>query len=180
MYQSSTGADLLTGNSFSAWGVGVKGDITYGPVTGTLAYTKMGDNSNYRSPYGSWAGYTSMIVKDFNRANESAFLVGASVDFAPINLPGMSFTTNLVFGNDAIDPATNTATSKNTEYDFTLDYRFTADYWSSYMKPLWIRARYAYVDEKYPIGSSKYPAGQSVRTDDFRVIVNYEWVFKQK
>ena len=64
----------------------------------------MGDNSNYRSPYGSWAGYTSMIVKDFNRANESAFLVGASVDFAPINLPGMSFTTNLVFGNDAVEP----------------------------------------------------------------------------
>lgn len=176
MYQTSNGDDLLTGSSFDTWAAGAKVDLIYGPVTGTVAYTKLGDGANYRSPYGSWAGYTSMIVKDFNRANEGAFLVGAAVDFAPINLPGMSFTTNLVFGNDAIDPATGAPASRINEYDFTLDYRFTASYWPEALRPLWLRARYAYVDEKPPA----ITPGPTKRTDDFRIIANYEWVIKQK
>ena len=65
-----------------------------------------------------------------------------------------------------------TALSTNTEYDFTLDYRFTANYWPDYLAPLWLRARAVLVDQR--LGSF------TSLTTDYRVILNYQWVFKYK
>jgi hypothetical protein len=170
MFQSSAGDNLLTGASFDTWSGGAKADVIVGPFTGSVAYTQTDRDSFYRSPYGSWAGYTSMIVKDFNRAGEHAFLVGATFDFASLNLPGLSFNTNAVFGRNAIEPVTGLNISDINEYDFTLDYRFTGNNWPDALKPLWIRARHAYIEEKL--------AGVNDVTKDYRIIVNYEWVFK--
>ncbi|MGE0154830.1 MAG: OprD family outer membrane porin [Reyranellaceae bacterium] len=171
MYQQSVGSDLITGASFDTWAAGAKADVIVGPVTLTAAYTKIGDDAQYRSPYGTWPGYTSMIVTDFNRAREQAFLVGGNLDFAFLGLTGLSFTGYAVFGNRAIDPLTRASLSDKNEYDLTLDYRFSAAYWPEVARPLWIRARATYIDETL--------GGDTRTTKDYRVIVNYEWVFKK-
>ena len=59
-----------------------------------------------------------------------------------------------------------------TEYDFTLDYRFTASRRPEYLAPLWIRARAVRAEEKLN--------GLTAVTNDYRVILNYQWVFKYK
>ncbi len=174
MVQGSTGSHLLTGRAFSTWAGGVDVDLIWGPVTLTASYTQTGSADAYRSPYGTWAGYTSMIVKDFNRANEGAALIGATLDLAVVKMPGFALTTNVVFGNGAINAATRQPLPTTNEYDFTLDYLVanSALDWPSWMRPLWIRGRAALVDQ--------YQNGALTTIRDYRVILNYEWKFGGK
>lgn len=171
MVQGSTGAQLLTGNAFSTWAGGIDVDLTWGPVNLTATYTQTGRAAAYRTPYGTWAGYTSMIVKDFDRANEGAALVGAKLDLAVVKMPGFALTTNLVFGNGAINATTGAALSTNNEYDFTLDYLVANSVldWPDWARPLWLRGRAALVDQ--------YQNGALTTIRDYRVILNYEWKF---
>lgn len=170
MYQTSTGNDNLTGSSFDTWSAGAKAELVRGPATLTVVYNQTGRGSAYQSPYGTWAGYTSMIVKDFDRAAEKAWLIGGSYDFSGMNAPGLSVNGAIVYGYDAINATTGANLSKNTEYDGTLDYRFSAERWPEWARPFWIRARAVRVEEDL--------AGTTGVTNDYRVIVNYEWVFK--
>jgi hypothetical protein len=170
MTQRSSGDNLLTGSSFDTWSAGVKADLIRGPATFSIAYTQTGDGDNYRSPYGSWAGYTSMIVKDFNRAGEQAWLLGGAYDFGVHGLTGFSVNAYVVHGTDAIDPASGAGTSDNTEYDLTLDYRFSAESWPAWIRPLWLRARAVRVEEDF--------GDRTAVTKDYRVIANYLWTFK--
>lgn len=55
----------------------------------TLAYIPTGRGAAYRTPYGSWAGCTSMITQGFNQPGLKAWLVGGACDFAGLDLPGM-------------------------------------------------------------------------------------------
>jgi len=172
MYQGSTGANLLTGSSFEAWAGGAKADLIWGPATASVAYTQTGRGAAYRTPYGGWAGYTSMIVNDFDRAGETAFLIGGAFDFAPLKFPGLSFFTDIVFGRNAIEPISGFRLPDRNEYDFTLDYRFTAGNWPDYLAPLWLRARAVFVDQRL--------SGFTSVTTDYRLILNYQWVFKYR
>jgi hypothetical protein len=171
MIQGSTGTNLLAARPYSTWSGGLDLDLTWGPVMLTMTYTQTGSAAAYRTPYGTWAGYTSMIVRDFNRANEGAFLLGTRLDMAMIGAPGFAFTANAVFGNGAIDAATGAALSTNNEYDFTLDYLFanSAHDWPAWLKPVWIRARAGLLDQ--------YLGGSYTTVRDYRVILNYEWKF---
>lgn len=162
MYQSSTGSDALTGASFSTGVGGLKAELTSGGATAALAYNQTATGANWQSPYGGWPGYTFMIVKSFNRAGEKALLVGGTYDFAQQGLSGLVLNANIVFGRDAIDPGTGAALSNNTEYDMTLDYRFSAARWPAWARPLWLRVRAAHVDQ-----------GAAGDIDDYRIIVNY-------
>lgn len=170
MIQGGIGDELLTGPGFEAWIGGIKGDFTYGPLTLTAGYTFNGEDNDWRAPYGSWPGYTSMIVKDFNRAEEQAVLVGGTFDFTKVGIQGLVFTALAAFDTDVAPglPMWN-------EYDFTADYRLSAleDGTWSWLSPLWIRARYALVD-------SDYEDGTSGQLDDFRVILNYDLQFTGK
>jgi hypothetical protein len=174
MVQGSTGGHLLTGQAFSTWVGGVDFDLLWGPVTLTAIYTQTGSAAAYRTPYGTWAGYSSMIVKDFNRANEGAAVVGIKFDLAAVKLPAFALTTNVAFGNGALDAATRAPLSTNNEYDFTLDYLFanSAVDWPKWLRPLWIRGRAALVDQ--------YQNGALTTIRDYRVILNYEWKFGGK
>ena len=178
MYQSGVGEELLTEPGYSGWIGGIKGDVIYNGLTLTAGYTFANDYSGtedaWQAPYGSWPGYTSMIVKDFNRTEEQALLVGATYDFADLGLEGLVFTAAAAFdiavGNDSKDEDLPTW----NEYDFTADYRFSAlDGDLEWLAPLWLRARYALVD----IDNPDAPGSQ---IDDFRVIVNYELQFNGK
>jgi hypothetical protein len=174
MVQGSTGLHLLTGQAFSTWVGGVDVDLLWGPVTLTALYTQTGSAAAYRSPYGTWAGYSSMIVKDFDRANEGAAVVGIKFDLAAVKLPAFALTANAAFGNGALDAATRQPLSLNNEYDFTLDYLFanSAIDWPKWLRPLWIRGRAALLDQ--------YQNGGLTKIQDYRVIVNYEWKFGGK
>lgn len=165
MFQSSDGA-ALTGVEFDTHAAGLRADLTRGPLTLTTFYNQTGKGQNYQTPYGGWAGYAYMIVTDFNRAGETAWAVGGTYDFKA-SVPGLSLTAYAVFGSDAVVAATGAPSTDKTEYDATLDYRFGAERWPDWLRPLWLRLRYAYVDES-TVGT----------THDFRVIANWEWVFK--
>lgn len=174
MVQGSNGANLLTGRPFSTWAGGLDVDLIYKYLTLTATYTQTGSAGAYRTPYGTWAGYTSMIVKDFDRANEGAALVGATLDLGLIKAPGFAFTTNAVFGNGAINAVTGALLPINNEYDFTLDYLFanSALNWPDWMRPFWLRGRIALVDQ--------FLNGSYTSIRDYRVILNYEWKFGGK
>ena len=79
---------------------------------------------------------------------------------------GCGLNAAIVYGYDAIDAGTRAAQPNWTEYDMTLDYRFSDKRWPEWARPFWIRGRAAYVD---------------MRSDgdiqDYRIILNYEWVF---
>jgi hypothetical protein len=169
MSQNSTGDELLTGSSFHTWSAGLKVDLTRGPLTLTLAHNRTGDRAAYRSPYGTWAGYTSMIVKDFDRAGERALLAGTTLDFAGVGVPGLTFNFAAVFGADAINPAGRVDLSENNEYNATFDYRFTSTSWPEWLRSFWIRARAARVEERL--------SGNNDVTMDYRVALNYEIVY---
>jgi hypothetical protein len=174
MAQGSTGDHRLTGEDFRTWSAGADFDLLWGPVTLTASYTRTGRGAAYRSPYGSWAGYTGMIVKDFNRGNERAFVIGTTLDLSVINAPGFALTANATFGHGAIDAATGTSLSDNNEYDVTLDYLFanSAIDWPDWIRPLWLRGR---------IGLLKQHENGAVTTiRDFRIILNYEVKFGGK
>lgn len=174
MVQGSTGGHLLTGQAFSTWAGGINVDLIWGPLTLTSAYTQTGSAAAYRSPYGSWAGYTMMLLRDFNRANEGAFVIGTKLDLAVVKLPGFALTTNFTFGNGAINAATGAPLSTNNEYDFTLDYLFanSALDWPKWLRPLWIRGRIGMLDQ--------FQNGSLSTIRDYRVIANYEWKFGGK
>ena len=169
MVQGSTGASLLPGPAFSTWAGGIDADLILGNATLTASYTQTGSAAAYRTPYGTWAGYTSMIIHNFNRANEGAALIGGTLDFAFLKAPGFALTANAAFGNGAMNALTGTALARHNEYDFTLDYLFANSLlpWPEAMRPLWIRARAALLDQFDPAGGYS-----SVR--DYRVILNYE------
>jgi hypothetical protein len=167
MVQNSTGSDALTGSAFSTWSGGVRTDLIAGAATATLAYNQTGRGAAYRTPYASWAGYTSMIFQDFNQAGQKAALIAGTYDFAGLELPGMVLHAAIAFGRDQIGASTGAPLPNLTEYDMTLDYRFSASHWPEWVRPLWIRGRAAYLDQS--------AAGH---TTDFRIIVNYPWTLK--
>ncbi len=166
MVQRGVGEQLLTGSSFSTWSGGLKADLTSGGATATLAYQQTGSGSAYQTPYSGWAGYTYMIVKSFNLAGMKAWLLGGTYDFAAQNLPGLALNAAIVHGWDAIDASTGAALPNWTEYDLTLDYRFSSKHWPDWARPFWIRGRAAYVDMR-----------DDGHIQDYRIIVNYEWKF---
>ena len=166
MVQRGVGEQLLTGSSFSTWSGGLKADLTSGGATATLGYQQTGTGSAYQTPYSGWAGYTYMIVKSFNQAGQKAWLLGGRYDFAAQNLPGLHLNAAIVYGWDAINASTRAAQPNWTEYDLTLDYRFSDKRWPEWARPLWIRGRAAYVDMR-----------SDGDIEDYRIIVNYEWKF---
>ena len=137
---------------------GIKLAMSYKNATLTLARTAVDNNSKIQSPFGGYPGYASIIVKDFDRAGEDAWLAGLSYDFSRLGLEGLSAFTNYVHG-DTPDSGSD-ATPDQKELDFTIDYQFGKQRFDG----LWIRARAAFVDQS---GSG------AEDINDYRVIVNY-------
>jgi hypothetical protein len=164
MAQRGVGNKLLA--DFSTWSAGLRADLQQRGATATLAYQQTGSGYKYQTPYSSWAGYTDMIVKSFNLAGQQALLIGGSYDFGAGDLAGLVLHGAIVHGWDAIDPDTRAALPNWTEYDLTLDYRFSAAHWPVWARPLWLRGRAAYVDMR-----------TDGRVQDFRLILNYAWQF---
>jgi hypothetical protein len=126
----------------------------------TLAFSSTDDDARIRSPYGGYPGYLSLMLSDFNRAGEDAWLAGASYDFTSIGVPGLSGFANYARGYTP--DSGSSASSDQSEFDITVDYRFQ----SHAVKGLWLRARAAFLDQDEDVAG-----GFDVR--DYRVILNY-------
>jgi hypothetical protein len=123
----SVGQDLTTTSAFKEWVTNVGGGrvlLGYKGATLKAAFTATGPGNTIQTPFGGYPGYISQLINDFDRANETAWLVGLAYDFKHVGIPG--FTANFEFssGTNAIDPVTRAPAPNEREYDLTLSYKF--------------------------------------------------------
>lgn len=159
--QRSVGDDLLSGDSFATNQAGLMAKTRYGGGIFTLAYSRDSSGADLQSPWGGYPGYTSVQVQDFKRAGESAFMVKGSYEFSLLGLDGLAGYLLWVHGWGAVDPDTGSPVYNQNEYNGDLQWRPK----TGLMKGLWIRLRYAHVDQ--------WEHGDST-IDEGRVIVNYD------
>ena len=157
--QQSVGDEI--GGEFDTCVYGGRIATSYRNATLTLAFSSTDDDARIRNPFGGYPGYLSLMIESFNRADEDAWLVGASYDFSRVGAPGLSSFINYAEGNTP-DSGAN-ASPDQRELDITVDYRFQ----SAALSGLWLRARAAFVDEDDDV------AGAS-DVDDIRIILNYD------
>jgi len=155
--QRSVGDQL--GGDFETSVYGAKASTTYKGATLSLAFSSTDNDSRIRSPFGSYPGYLSLMVEDFNRAGEDAWLVGLAYDFAEAGWNGISGFVNYAEGY--VSDSDSTGAPDQTELDVTLDIRPT----NAVVDGLWLRLRYASVDQDGRFADD-------VR--DWRAILNYE------
>lgn len=158
--QHSVGEDLLRGgDSFSSNFWGIQEAFSYRHAIIKAAFNQTDTGADMRSPYGSYPGYTSSIVEDFNRAGETSWLIGVSYDFGRLGLKDLSLSTNYISGSGAINELTKEDVNDKRETDVTLDYKVSA----GFLKGFWLRLRSATIQED-----------NRPQTQDWRVILNYE------
>ena len=160
--QRSVGDDLLKGFAFSVNQVGVKTEMSYSGALFSLAFTTASSGADLQSPWSSYPGYTSVQVKDFNRANEKAFLVKAAYDFTPLGLEGVTAYALFVHGWDRINPSTGQGVANENELNLDLQWKPK----SGFFKDFWPRVRYGVVHQYE--GAENY-------IHDFRIIINYDF-----
>ncbi len=158
--QRSVGEDLLRGEEFTTGFGGIQDAVSYKNATLKAAFTGNDTSSDIRSPYGSYPGYNSVIVEDFNRAGEKSWQVNLSYNFAGFGWKGLGISAGYVSGSEAISETTKEDIGNKDETDVTIDYKFL----EGTLQGLWLRARMGIVDEE----------GKTGTTDDYRIIVNYE------
>lgn len=149
--QRSIGDEL--GGEFDTDVYGLRLSATYQRATLKLAFSRTDSGSRIRSPFGSYPGYLSLMIKDFNRAGEDAWVLGVAYDFSAVGWEGVSGFVNYAEGYVHGLP-------DQRELDLTLDIRPALVPWEGF----WLRLRHARVDEEGQLGDD-------VR--DWRVILNY-------
>ena len=158
-HQSSVGDDLLTGEDFKTWNLGARAATSYRNLILKTAFSTTGSGDRIRSPYGSYPGYLSLMQRDFDRAGEDAWLVGASYNFKNWGLDGLSTFLNYAQGSTSRE-AEGVFTGGLREFDVTADYRIE----EGAARGLWFRVRWSTLDIE----------GEEDQSTDFRVVVNYE------
>ena len=154
--QQSVGDELI--GDFNTSVFGLKLGASYKNAILSLAYTSTDNDHDILAPFGGYPGYASVIIKDFDRAGEDAWLVGLSFNAAEIGLDGLTVFANYVDG-DTPDSGPN-ASPDQQEFDITADYYFP----KSVAEGLWLRTRVALLDQQGPNATDQ---------QDYRIILNY-------
>ncbi len=154
-HQASVGDELI--GSFRTWVSSGRVATSFRGFTGWLALSKTADDERIRSPYGSYAGYISLMQSDFNRAGERAWSVGLSA--APKAIPGWSGFVQYARGDGGFDPLTSVEGANEQELDLTVDYQIKEGRWRGF----WLRLR----------GSALDTDGAENTAWQVRVILNY-------
>lgn len=155
--QRSVGDELGGDIDTHTWGA--KLAASYGGVVLSLAHTVTDDSRGIQSPWGGKPSYLSLMIRDFDRAGENAWLFGLASDFRGFGDNAFSGFLNLARG-DTPDNGGN-ASPDETELDLTLDYKPA----TGRLKGLWIRLRGAFVNED----------GSAADLHEVRVIINYDF-----
>ncbi len=105
--QRSVG-DARLGN-FSTWNIGGGGRVLWRGLRVGAAVHKTSDNASIRTPYGTWPGYLSLQVTEFDRAGELALRRGRQVrlwgNAAPLPDSGSERVHDLCRGSGSSGPA---------------------------------------------------------------------------
>ena len=161
---------LTPGTPFSTFWAGARVDAMWGPFTFTGAYTQIGSAARWRSPYGVFIGFNKMQVRDFDRAGERTWRIGAAYNLGFVGLPGLTFLASAAYGENAVNATTGALLPEDWEYD--LELRFSGDrlVMPDWLKPLHLRARVAYVNS--------YLDNTVSSLTEYRVVLNYEVTWK--
>jgi hypothetical protein len=163
--QRAVGDALLAPANGKYWVTQVGGtrlEVLYRQLTLTSAFSITGSGNNIQNPWGTYPGYLAMIELNFDRARETAALVGAAYDFSQLLTPGLSGNVNLGWSWNAINPTTRKNAPNQAEYDATVDYR--PPFKVPVLQGMWVRFRSAVVDQ------------QDAKTlgYQFRIIINWD------
>ena len=156
--QRSVGKEQL--GEFDTYTAGLKAALGFRRAVVTVAGTMTGSDAGIRSPFGSKPTYLSLMLFEFDRAAERAWLLGLSYRFDDLGLPSWSFVLNHAQGHGGRDLALG-AEDRRRETDLTVDYRPE----SGKLAGLWLRLRYADATEG------------DRRLQQWRVILNYMIAF---
>lgn len=157
--QQSVGSEI--GGKFDTYSFGGTISLSYKSVVLTAAATSTGKNKGIQKPFGGTPSYLSIMIEDFDRAGENAWLIGLSYHFRRIGLGGLSAYTNYAHGKT---PDSGSAASPDqSEWDITVDYKPP----TSILNGLWLRLRRASVNRD--------DRGKDLT--DYRIILNYELRF---
>lgn len=157
--QRSVGNDLI--GAFETDLLSAKVEYTMGSATFRLGASTTGNERGIQKPYGNPANYLSVIVEDFDRAGEDAWMIGGNYNFQRVGPGELSMFANIVSG-DTPDSGPS-ASFDQTEYDWTVDYRIK----EGPAKNLWLRLRATYLDQDEAVGGDDFV--------DFRIIVNWDF-----
>ena len=156
--QRSVGDQL--GGDFDTSFRGVKLAASHSGLLLTLARTSTTNNARMQNNWGGSPSYISLMIRDFDRAGEDAWLLGLSSDFSYFGDNHFSGFINYAWG-DTPDTG-NDASPDESELDLTLDYKPK----TGVAKGLWFRLRAAFVNQD---GAD----GKDLR--DIRLIANYDF-----
>mgnify|MGYP000412742218 CR=1 FL=1 len=154
--QRSNGREVGGDISSHAWGA--KLDIEFDSWLWTVAWHDV-TGDKMRSDWGSYPGYNSMMVKDFNRADETSWRLGFRYDMQVL-LKGLSVFGSYIQGDTP--ERGKYRSSDESEFDLTLNYSVQ----NRFLKDMNIRLRYANVNQDFKEGSGNL--------EDLRLIINYQ------
>ena len=121
--QRSLGDELLTGKSFSTQSGGMRFATSYRHAILSAAFTITSRDARVRNAFGGDPSFTSLMLSDFNLANQKTVKVGLSYDCGRIGLAGVSGFVNYAHGFNPRNAATNTSLPDDDELDLTLAIR---------------------------------------------------------
>ena len=157
--QRSVGEERV--GDFNTWNFGFGTRLLWRGLSVGAAMHATGEQANISSPWGTWPGYLSLQVTDFDRANEKAFGVGVRYDFGgsllPFTIPGLSLYLVYGQGIDRINPSSGSDLPNTYEGDLDIVYNVP------WVKGLSARFRNGYVGR-----------GNGETLKDFRLIFNYD------
>lgn len=157
-HQKSVGDTLIGEFDTNHYGLQLKASYQHAILT--LAATNTGSGAEIISPFGGRPGFLSLMLSDFDRANEQGVLAGLSYDFSKWGLPGLSSFAKFAWGKNAKEASSGQNLPDLNEYNLTIDYKPAR----SWLNGLWLRLRHA---------RSDFEGGSY--TKDTRVILNYEF-----
>ena len=159
--QRSVGDELL--GSFTTHQAGLELALEYLGVLGTLSFVWTDAGGGIVNPWGGTPTYHSMMISDFDKAGEDSVRLGLSYDLERLGLDGVTANTSWVYG-DTPDRGENSAPDEE-EFNVTVDYQPSIEAVSDF----WLRVRWAHNDKK--------SGADSFDTTDFRVLLNYSYLF---
>jgi len=136
--QRSIGDELLPGASFDTQTYGIRFAASLNNVVFTGTVTANGDGQSFRSPFGGYPGFNSLMLSDFKLANQTTYRLGISMQGAAFGVPWISGYINYARGSDAEIAATGEGLPDDDEFDITVDLKPRGGPFEG----AWLRARY--------------------------------------
>jgi hypothetical protein len=158
--QSSVGANLLNAGTYWATSqLATQLQVGYSNGILTAAYSAVNPGFTIQTPWSANPFYTDAQILSFNRAGESAIMLGLSYVMTPIGLPGVAASA-FYFRGWTSAPAAG-APLLEDEWNLKLEWR---PGWKP-LNGLWLRAQYgqARTDQ----------SGSQTTVNEVRLILNY-------